>query len=66
MSTQTQCMQILKHIRRHGSITRLESLRLYGCMNLPGRAYDLRGMGFPVKGTLVCKGGKKFARYSLQ
>ena len=40
--------QILEHIEKYGSITPLEAQRLYGCMRLGARIWDLRKDGYEI------------------
>ena len=44
----TQEKQILKHLKSHVGITRMEAITRYGIVNLPGRIYDLKKHGFPI------------------
>ena len=37
-----QTMKILEHLERHGSITSLEAIELYGITRLSARVWDLR------------------------
>lgn len=41
-TTASQCANIWQHLLSGKSITRLDSLSLFGCVNLPGRIYDLK------------------------
>ena len=45
---QTHKQQILEHLQKHGSITPLEALQLYGCFRLGARVCDLRKEGKPI------------------
>lgn len=61
---------ILAHIEKHGSITPLEAERLYGCMRLGARIWDLRRDGYDIVSEIVevptKNGGKaRVARYRL-
>jgi len=44
-----QCNDILRHIRKHGSINPMVALNKYGCMRLAARVCDLRKQGFPIE-----------------
>jgi len=55
---------ILTHLQTR-SITQLEALRLYGCMRLGARIYDLRELGHDIKTVMVGDGRKQYARYYL-
>lgn len=66
----TQCKMILRHLETHGSITRLEALRLYSCARLASRIYDLKQSGHMISKELVIDVNKdgdpiRYARYSL-
>lgn len=61
--------QILEHIEKYGSITPLEAQKLYGCMRLGARIWDLRKDGFEIVREIVeveTKSGKaRVARYRM-
>lgn len=44
----THKQQILNHLQKHGSITPLEALQLYGCLRLGARVCDLRKEKYPI------------------
>ena len=50
-----QCNDILRHIRKHGSINPMVALNKYGCMRLAARVCDLRKQGFPIESFPVVK-----------
>ena len=57
---------ILTHLKSGRPITALDALRLYGCMRLAARVYDLRDRGHDVVArTRHLKNGKKVAEYVL-
>jgi hypothetical protein len=60
-----QKTQILMHMRRHGAITPLEALKLYGCFRLAARIDDLKRDGWLINSTMVSHRGKRYASYSL-
>ena len=63
----SQEKQILSHMKKHGSITALQSLKHYGCMRLAARIYDLKSKGFKVETQKWrTKSGKDVARYWLR
>lgn len=62
----TQTMMVLDYIQKHGSITPLEALEHIGCFRLGARVWELKDMGFPVTGTMVCENGKHFKRYYMK
>lgn len=47
----SQCGEILNHIRTHGSITSYEAAQM-GIMGFQARIYDLRHAGYPVVCTM--------------
>ncbi len=49
----SQKEQILAYIEEHGSITPLEAQRLYGCMRLGARIWDLRHDGYNIVSVIV-------------
>jgi len=65
-TNETQSAAILAHLKRGKTITSLEALRLYGCLRLSGRIYDLRKDKHPIEKTMVeVESGKRVARYRL-
>lgn len=65
----TQKEQILEHLEAHGSITPLEAQKLYGCMRLGARIWDLKHEGHEIVKEIVevttRKGKAHVARYRL-
>lgn len=66
MSTETQCQQILAHLKKFGSITPLDALQLFGCFRLSARIYDLREQGYNIVTDRVKGKNKQFASYRLK
>jgi hypothetical protein len=65
---ESQNEKVKEHLVSGKSITPLEALRLFGCLRLGARIWDLRRKhGLPVV-TEIVKGeqGKHYAKYSLQ
>ena len=65
----SQNAKILNHLKLT-SITPLQALRLYGCMRLSGRIFDLKhgqydGRHYRIKTDMIKVGGKWVAQYSL-
>lgn len=60
----SQVNQILSHMKS-GPITAVEALSLYGCFRLAARINDLRESGIEISTTIIERGGKRFASYSL-
>lgn len=68
---ESQCDQVLRFMMEHGSITTMEAFERLKVTRLSGRIYDLREMGYLIKGETVCKKKKNgkvvvFRRYSLE
>jgi hypothetical protein len=62
----TQISQIEQHLRSGKSITALQALKLYGCLRLGARIYDLKDKGLDIEKVMVKKGVKSFAKYTLK
>lgn len=63
--TKTQTQQVLAHLETGASITPLEALKLFDCLRLGARIYDLRRRGFPIKTRTIHENGKHFASYYM-
>lgn len=61
----TQNQIILKHLKKHGSITPLQAINKYMILRLSARIFDLKDSGHNIKTTIIKKGNKRFAKYSL-
>lgn len=59
----SQCNTILAHLKRHGEITPLEALRMFGVMRLAARIETLRAEGHHIETRMVERKGKRFASY---
>jgi hypothetical protein len=58
--------RILGHLAHGRTLTRLQALRLFDCINLPGRIYDLESRGHNIHREIIrLPSGKKVAQYSL-
>ena len=62
--------KVLAHMKIFGSITPLEAFEKYGIMRLGARIYDLKRMGYIIRGTNVegvNRDGERvrYARYTL-
>lgn len=62
----TQCEQILKHLRNHGSITQKEAVDQYDIYRLSARILDLKEQGHEIEKEMEGRGRKKHARYYLK
>ena len=58
---------IKKHLVDGNSITSLEALKLFGCLRLSGRIYDLKKEGLPITAkTKTTDSGKRVAEYYIE
>ena len=57
-----QCRQILAHLQQGKTITRKQAIHLYGCVNLPGRIFDLKEAGHHIDKQMQPGG---YAEYRL-
>jgi hypothetical protein len=64
-TTQAQSSKILAHLQTGAGITALEALRLYGCLRLGARIYDLKQLGYKIITTMIKVGKKRVAQYTL-
>lgn len=48
----TQCTEILEHLRKHGSISQAEAMQEYGIGRLASRVWDLRNQGYEIVTTI--------------
>ena len=63
----SQQIQILTHMKEHGSITGLQAMRHYDCARLAARIYDLRNRGYKIESQRwKTRSGKVVARYWLK
>lgn len=63
--TESQCKQIIKYLLSGHTITSLEALRKFDCLNLKGRIFDIR-QKYSVKTEMILtKSKKRIARYSI-
>ncbi len=62
----SQADEILAYLKAGRSLTKLESIQLFGCMNLGGRCWDLREAGHDVQTEMIeLPNGKRVARYFI-
>lgn len=57
--------KIIEYLKTGKSITPLDALRLFGCMRLGARIFDLKRKGFRIEEIDVVDGRKRYARYFL-
>lgn len=63
----TQCAQIKKWLEEGKSITSLEALKMFGCMRLASRVFDLRERGLDITTTKIkTESGKYVTEYRLK
>lgn len=64
----SQNQLILEHIKEGKTLTKLEALVLYGCMQLGTRINELRNIygHNAIKTEMVKRGNKTFAQYSWE
>ena len=61
-----QNQRILAYLQKGKSITSLQALKLFGCLRLSGRIYDIAKMGHNIKSEFVkVSNGKRVAKYWL-
>lgn len=62
----SQKTRILLWLKSGNTITALQALDMFGCLNLKGRAFDIKKMGFNIKMKLITTNtGKVIGEYSL-
>ena len=58
--------QILNHLKSGKKLTAIHALQFYGCARLAARILNLREKGHDIKTTIVHKGKKHWAVYSME
>jgi hypothetical protein len=61
----SQNTRIIRHLKKHKTITPMQALRLCGCMRLAARISNLREAGWRIETKMVKRAGKRYARYTL-
>lgn len=61
----SQSTRILAHLKSGRPLTPLQALKLGMGMRLGARIHQLREAGYPIKTTLVRRGGARVAEYRL-
>lgn len=63
---ESQTKQIRSYLEAGNSITGLEAIRMFGCLRLSARIYDLRDKGMDIRTTIETKKKRngKFRRYA--
>lgn len=64
--SESQCRQIAEYLKKGYSITSLEALKLFNCMRLASRIWDLREQGYNVgKKIVALPNNKRVCEYFL-
>lgn len=64
--SQSQNALILAHLQQGGSITSLDSLKMFGCLRLSARIKDLRDRGHNIQSkTITLPNGKRVSEYFI-
>ena len=66
MKTDSQCKQVLKHLKKHKSIMPLQALNLYGIYRLSARIFNLKEDGYNIDTKMIYQHPVKFAKYVLK
>ncbi|MDB4454932.1 helix-turn-helix domain-containing protein [bacterium] len=62
---ETQTKMIKAHLDKGHSITAFEALKLYGCLRLASRMFDLKQSGYKFHKEMIIVGnGKRVAEYT--
>lgn len=63
----TQNARIRKHLRRGGTITALQAIPKFGCINLSGRIAELRAEGMDIRNEWITTPitNKRIVKYYL-
>ena len=62
----SQKNRILNSLKRGDYMTSLKALRLFGCLNLKGRIFEIRELGYPVETSWIKRDGKIYAKYQIK
>jgi hypothetical protein len=63
--SQSQNQQIAAFLDAGGSLTPLEALQMFGCLNLAARVYDCKRDGMDIATTMTAVGnGKRVGSYT--
>lgn len=66
-STESQNAQIRRYLEQGKTLTSLEALRLFGCLRLSGRIFDLRRQGISIEARdLKTLSGKRVSEYFIK
>jgi hypothetical protein len=63
---QSQCKQILAYLKKGRVVTPESAYRLFSCLRLSGRIYELRQRGYRIHGPVMkLPSGRRCSVYSL-
>lgn len=62
-SKESQSKAILAWLLSGGELTALDAFRLFGCMRLSARIYDLINQGNIIHSEMIIVGGKRVKKY---
>lgn len=58
--------QILDHLQQGFTLTRMQALEWFGCIEAPTRIFELKEQGFNIKKNMVAVNGKLVAEYYME
>ena len=61
----SQNKQIKAYLLNGGKLTQLKALRMFGCLRLSGRIWELRESGLNIHTDMIRVGKKMVAEYSI-
>lgn len=61
----SQADRILNYLQKGNKLTPLKALKLFSCLRLGGRIYDLKQQGHNIISTMVTRNGRRVAEYRL-
>jgi hypothetical protein len=63
----SQTKAILEHLQKGHTLTPLDAVKLFNCMRLGARIWDLRRSGYNIQTDIITtRSGKHIARYRLE
>jgi hypothetical protein len=65
MNTDSQRIQLQRHLAQGKPITPIGAQAKWGCFRLGARIYELRKQRFPITTTIIKTGRSRFAQYTL-
>ena len=64
-SKATQCNDIIRYCKIHGSITTRQAMRELEIMRLASRIHDLKKAGYEIEDNWLHINGKKYKQYRI-